>query len=116
MHKKVVTRLAFPLPVKFNYHTNEKARRSKALLYFYFIHVIFLCARRRQPGWDVPAPSRRRGDDGEQAPGGRHELCRLEVVHGGGSAGGQPGHGCTPTRPEQWVVTGGPVLGFIVGR
>lgn len=49
----------------------------------------------------MPASCRGRGADGEQAPGGRDELLRLEVVHGGGSAGGQPGHGRTPTRPEQ---------------
>ena len=58
----------------------------------------------RQPGRDMPAPGRRRGADGEQAAGGRNELHRLEVLHGGGSAGGQPGHGCTPSWQEQWVI------------
>ena len=55
----------------------------------------------RQPGRDVPASGRRRGADGEQAAGGRNELHRLEVLHGGGSAGGQSGHGYTPSWQEQ---------------
>lgn len=61
-------------------------------------------SRRRQPGRDVPAPGRRRGAVGEQAQGGRNELHRLEVLHGGGSAGGQSGYGYTPSWQEQWVV------------
>lgn len=55
----------------------------------------------RQPGRDVPAAGRGRGADREQAPGGRHELHRLEGPHGGGSAAGQSDRGYTPPRQEQ---------------
>lgn len=59
----------------------------------------------RQPGWDVPAAGRRRSADGERAPGGTNELRTVEVQLGGGPAEGQSGHGCAPSRPEEWVIS-----------
>lgn len=74
------------------------------------------CGHCRQPGWDVPASDWRQGADGERAQGGRHELHRVEVPHGWGSAGGQSGHGYKASWAEQWVVWTLPVFACVTAR
>lgn len=74
------------------------------------------CAHCRQPCWDVPASDWRQGADGERAQGGRHELHRVEVPHGWGSAGGQSGHGYKASWAEQWVVWTLPVFACVTAR
>lgn len=59
MQNKVVTRLAVPQSIKLNCHMNEKARRSKAELFFFLFHPRYLFSVR--------------------AAGSQAEMCQLRV-------------------------------------
>lgn len=78
--------------------TNQVAAGVESATFFAANDMFVLC---RHLGRDVPAAGRRRGADSERAPGGRNELHRLEVLHGGVSTRGQSGHGYTPSWQEQ---------------